>query len=107
MADTTKRGAGDTRGARIGRPPNDLDAREYWETPLHALLIRTMREVEPPVIKGERIDAAALAATCGVARYSVSRWFRRPRISAKAANKLVSIPESKLTKEDILPFVLD
>ena len=88
---------------RSGRPPKDPTKMKYYDTALHKLLVVKLADV-PGVVRGGRIDTIALANACDVVRYTVYRWFDAEPLPITAANKLIKLPDSKLTVEDITPF---
>ena len=90
--------------SKTGRPPNDPTKVKYYDTALHTLLVEKLADVEG-VVRGGRIDTAALAKTCGVVRYTAYRWFEANPLPSTVADKLIKLSGSTLTVEDISPFV--
>lgn len=97
------------RETRTGRPPVNKHEAEYWDTELHRFLLPKFRRV-PGLVKGDRIDTAAVAQKGGVARFTVYRWFKNG-LSPRGARVLIQIsqtdkkPEGILSEDQIRPFI--
>ena len=63
---------------------------------------------------GGRINTRKLADAMGVARFSIYRWFTQDTLSKAATKKLLVVSDNaqdekdkgRLSKEDLLPFVM-
>ena len=95
-----------THTTKTGRPPKDPLKTKYYDTALHKLLVDRLANA-PGIVRGGRVDTAALANACNVARYTIYRWFDADILPPTAANKLLKLPEGTLTVEDITPFLFD
>lgn len=97
------------REKRTGRPPNNKDDANFWDTDLHRFLLPHFQKV-PGLTKGDRIDTGMFARKAGVARWTVYRWFKHG-ISARSIRAIIEITQTKdnkhvtLTTDDLRPFI--
>ena len=77
-------------------------ARKYYDGKLHRLLCDRI----PEFVSGGRIDTGRLHVATGNARYTCYRWMIEDRVSPAAAKSLMEISKGRITRIDILPFVL-
>jgi hypothetical protein len=106
---TTEQAKACQREKRTGRPPNNKNDANYWDTDLHRFLYPHFENV-PGMTKEGRIDTGVFARKAGVARWTVYRWFKHG-ISTRSINAIIKITKVKgkkhgtLTADDLRPFI--
>lgn len=77
----------------------------FWESKLHQLLAERLDHVDGLVVNG-RIHPPALARAVGRCRYTAYRWLLDSKLSPGGARRLMALAEGRLTKEELVPFII-
>lgn len=80
-------------GRRTSRPAH---------TPLHALLIKAC----PPDSKGPGSIKDTLAPALGVSFQYIYRWIEQNKVPPKYVTKIVDAAKGRVSKEQLIPFVI-
>lgn len=91
----------DPKPTKRGRPRKDRVETRFWDGKLYALL----KERLPHHVRGDRLIPASLAESLNVARWTVYKALNNDKLSSKLAKALIDESRSKLTQEDLAPFV--
>ena len=85
-----------------GRPPKTIQDQRFYDGALHALLVGKL----PEHAAGGRIIVRRIAGLTGYANYTVYRWLQNDRLTPRAARALIITFEGRISKDDLVPFVL-
>lgn len=94
-----------------GRPRNDGETALY-DGKLYGMLVE---KLPSEYVHQGRINTAMVCGETGNARFTIYRWFSQERLTKKAIRALVEISKkakraderNRLTKEDLIPFLLN
>lgn len=93
-----------------GRRRREAGRTMYYDTELHALLVRNL----PEFVQGGRIAVAKLAKAMGYSAFAVYKTLAENRLSPRAINRILEIDnegkapgDARLTKDDLLKFLLN
>lgn len=72
---------------------------------LYSLFVDKLPSYVKDSPKGKYLDVQKLAGDMSLVRQTVYQWFWHDYVDASHVQKIIALPESKLTEADFLPFI--
>ena len=91
-----------TTPRRAGRPRKNRGVATFYKSDLYLML----RDKFPQFRNGEHLKVRDLAKAIPVSYQAMYRWLDQGRLSRGAAQSLVDLSQGRLTKEEVVKFVL-
>jgi hypothetical protein len=76
---------------------------KFDDNPLHKMLVE---KLPPRLLIDGRLDIRTTSKECGCAAASIYRMMDTGRMSRRSAKAFIDLSEGKLTKEDLIPYLL-